>query len=339
MKAAVFYGTGDIRIEEVEKPKIKPGFVLVEVKACGICGTDVHIYSGGMGPSSVTPPVILGHEFSGRVVEVGDGVIDIAVGDNVAIDPNISCGRCHYCREGMEHLCENLRNIGVMIDGGFAQYCLVPQNQAYKMPKDMPYEIGAMAEPVACCLHGTDLAQIKPGDTVAVLGGGAIGLIHAQLAKLSGASAIIISEPSAGRRELAKKLGFDMLVNPLSDDIKVFVKDATGYGADVVIEAAGLAATARQAFDIVKRGGTILQFGVVDERAEIPLKPFDIYQNEIRWIGSFINPHTHARALELLAKGQIEMLPLITDRYSLDNMEEGLKKDVSGNRVKAIVIM
>ncbi|MDK2902388.1 MAG: (R,R)-butanediol dehydrogenase / meso-butanediol dehydrogenase / diacetyl reductase [Clostridiales bacterium] len=339
MKAAVFYGTGDIRVEEVEKPRLKEGHILVEVKACGICGTDMHIYSGGMGPSAVKPPTILGHEFAGRVVEKGDGVSDIDVGDNVAVDPNIYCGHCHYCRIGKVHLCENLKNIGVILNGGFAEYCLVPQNQAYKLPPDMPYEVGAMVEPLACCLHGTDLAQIKPGDSVVILGGGAIGLLHAQLARLAGASSVIISEPSQGRRQLAQKLGFDMLIDPTDCDVKAAAKAMIPYGADVVIEAAGLARTAKQAFDLVKNGGTVLQFGVVDETAEIQLKPFEIYQKEIKWIGSFINPYTHARALELLAKGLIKVSPLITHRYSLDDMEEGLKPDKRGDRVKAMVII
>lgn len=339
MKAAVFYGVGDMRIEDVDKPAMGRGQVLIEVKACGICGTDMHIYSGGQGPSAVKPPIILGHEFSGKVVDVGDDVTDIAIGDKVTVDPNIYCGRCHYCRTGRGHLCVNLKNIGVMLDGGFAEYCVVPQNQAYKMPDDMPYEVGAMVEPVACCLHGTDLAGIKPGDSVVVLGGGAIGLIHAQLARLAGAASVIISEPSAARRALAEQLGFDALVDPVNQDVRKTVMDMTVYGADVVIEAAGLAATARQAFDLVKRGGTVLQFGVVDESAEIGLKPFDIYQKEIKWIGSFVNPYTHARALELLAKGKIEVFSLISHRYTLDQIDEGLKPDERGNRIKAMVIM
>ena len=180
MKASYFVGKGSFEVRQA--PELHPGAgeVVVRNKFCGVCGTDVHIFHGEPGSADVNPPVVLGHEYSGEIVEVGEGVTDLQVGDHVTVDPNIYCGKCEHCRNGKKQLCESMEAIGVTRDGGFAEYSRIPASQAFKLDPAVPYEAAAMAEPLACCLHGIDLAGIKPGQKVCVIGGGAIGLIMVQ---------------------------------------------------------------------------------------------------------------------------------------------------------------
>lgn len=211
MKSAVFYGKHDMRVEESPMPKVGAEDVLIQVKACGICGTDVHIYEGDKGAAEVTPPTILGHEFSGVVAEVGSAVTNVKVGDRVCIDPNCYCGTCDFCRNGIAHYCTDMIGYGTTVNGGFAEYCSVNQRQVYKLGDHTTFEQGAMTEPVACCLHGMDMCNIHPGSSVVIIGGGMIGLLMLQLARLAGAARTALLEPVASKREVAKKLGADNL--------------------------------------------------------------------------------------------------------------------------------
>ena len=187
MKACYFLGDKNFEVQDIDIPEALPGTVVIKNMVCGICGTDVHIYHGEPGSADVTPPIVLGHEYSGEVIAVGEGVTGISCGDHVTIDPNIYCGSCVACRSGKKQMCDSMEAIGVTRDGGFAQYSRVPASQVYVLSPEISFEAGAMAEPVACCLHGIDLAGIRAGDRVCVVGGGAIGLIMVQLARLSGA--------------------------------------------------------------------------------------------------------------------------------------------------------
>lgn len=191
MKAAVFSGKHDLKIENLEIPKAKKGEIVLKVKACGICGTDIHIFEGDEGAAATPCGTVLGHEFAGIVTEVGEGVKGFSVGDRVCIDPNKLCNECYYCKSGIGHFCPDMLGIGTTVNGEFAEYCVVPESQAYKIPDSTTFEQAAMTEPVACCLHGIDMCNINAGDTVLVIGGGMIGLIMLQLAKLRGASKLI----------------------------------------------------------------------------------------------------------------------------------------------------
>ena len=206
MRSAVFYGKHDLRVEEHEVPAVGPHDVLIQVKACGVCGTDVHIYEGDKGAAEVTPPTILGHEFAGIISEVGSQVKNYKPGDRVCIDPNCYCGACDPCRNGVAHYCENMIGYGTTVDGGFAEYCSVDERQVYLLGENTTFEQGAMAEPVACCLHGIDMCEIQPGHQVVVIGGGMIGLLMLQLAKLAGAAKVALLEPVENKREVGKKL-------------------------------------------------------------------------------------------------------------------------------------
>jgi len=334
MKAAVFYGTGDLRIEERAVPQVGPGQVLVRVAACGICGTDRHIYHGEF---ATEPPVIIGHEFAGQVIEVGTGVDELAPGDNVAIDPNIPCGICRPCRRGKIHLCENLRAIGVSQDGGFADLCLLPRAQCYNLPASVSPLAGAMTEPLSCCVRGIDQAGIQVGDTVAVIGGGAIGQMLAQLARLCGATRLVLSDPIPSRREMAISLGaVDTVIDPLHENPLALGGVLEG-GADVVIEAVGSVTTTRQAVAWAARGATILWFGVTPPGQMVEVEPNEIFYKELTIRGARINPFTHSRALALLVSGQVRVEPLITRRITLDELPRALQEP-PGQDVKTVVL-
>lgn len=333
MRAAVFYGEGDLRIKKREQRAPRANEVLLEVLACGVCGTDHHIYHGEF---DTQPPVIIGHEYTGRVVQKGDEVTDLAVGDLVAVDPNIPCGTCRYCRRGAIHMCERLTALGVDIDGGFAEYSLVPRGQCYPFGETLSATEAAMTEPLACCVHGIDLAEIEPGDRVAVIGGGAIGLMLAQLARLSGAARVVLSDPVAARRELALELGVDAVVDPLNEELLADGGVLAG-GADVVIEAVGSKVTTRQAIDWAARGALVLWFGVTPPGDTIPVEPNLLFRKELTVRGARINPHTHSRALELLEAGRVQVAPLITRTIALEELPNLLGTG-SGQAIKTVVL-
>lgn len=338
MKAAVFLGTGRIEVQELALAALGPTDVRVRNRAVGVCGTDIHIFNGEKGSADVTPPVVLGHEFAGEVVEIGSAVTTVRVGDRVAIDPNIYCGKCHYCKIGKKQHCENLQAIGVTRHGGFAEYCVVPEQQVYVLGEDVDFEEGAMAEPLACCLHGIDLVGIRTGDTVCVIGGGPIGQIMVQLARISGASLVLLSEPVAERRRIALELGADYTFDPLAVPLVDSIREELGLpGVDVVIECAGVRSAVEQAFAVAKRGASILLFSVPAPDATYPLRLFDVFQKELKIQGSFINPDTHQRAVELLNAKKVQIAPLITHRYGLDGVAEAIQKQTEADSLKVLV--
>lgn len=306
-------------------------------KICGVCGTDVHIYHGEPGSAAVTPPVVLGHEYSAEVVEVGEGVTGFSVGDHVTVDPNIYCGHCTYCQNGKKQLCESMEAIGVTRDGGFAEYSLIPASQAFRLEPSVPWECAAMAEPLACCLHGIDLAGIKAGQKVCVVGGGAIGLIMVQLAKLSGASKIVLSEPNEKRRQASLQLGADSAIDPTQPGWEEGFCQAMGGHADVVIECVGNVPAVKSAFQFAGKGATILLFSVpkVDAAFDLPL--FDVYKKELTIKGSFVNPDTHARAVALINSGKINFAPIITHHFTLDQLPEAIAMQMSSESIKVVV--
>lgn len=338
MKASCFVKNETFEVREVPQPKAQAGTVVVKNMVCGVCGTDVHIYHGEPGSADVNPPVILGHEYSGEVVEVGFGVSGLKAGDHVTIDPNIYCGSCVHCRNGKKQLCESMEAVGVTRDGGFAQYSVVPASQAFLLDPKLSYETGAMAEPTACCLHGIDLAGIRPGDAVCIVGGGAIGLIMVQLARLSGAGKLVLSEPNLKRRGVGLSLGADAAIDPTEADCQKKLSEALGKeGADVVIECVGNLSAVKSAFAFAAKGATIVLFSVpkVDAKFELPL--FDVYKKELTIRGSFVNPDTHQRAVELLNSGKLDFSSIITHRFSLEEMDQAIAMQKSDESIKVVV--
>lgn len=338
MKGTFFLGNQSFEYREMEPHDLGPDELLIRVAACGVCGTDVHIYHGDKGSTDVCPPVILGHELAGTVAEIGRNVTAFSVGDHVTVDPNQYCGRCQYCRSGKKQLCSGLKAIGVNQNGGFADYCYVPQSQCYKLDPDVPLAYGAMAEPLACCIHGMNRAGLKLGETVCVLGGGAIGLMMVQLAKLAGASTVILSEPVAFRREVGLSVGADYAVDPVHEPLHDRLVEILGAdGVDLVIECVGTTQATAQAFEAAKRGSTVLLFSVPKAGATHPLKLEDMYQKELTVLGSMINPDTHLSAVRLINSGRIQLSPLITHCFPIHQVEQAILMQMSNESIKVLV--
>lgn len=319
MKAAVYHGPQDIRVEEVPDKKVGDDDVLIKVKYCGVCGTDIHIYNGDSGSFPVVPPLIPGHEFSGIVTEVGKNVTKVKVGDHVSADPNIMCGECYFCRNQQEQFCTNNIGIGTTDDGGFAEYALTKGSHVFKLPDDMDFMVGAMSEPVSCCIHGIDLCNIKVGSTVLVQGGGPIGIIMLQLARYAGAAKVFLSEPVESKRELAMKLGATACVDPIHEDVEKFLADRCD-NVDCVIECVGNTHTEEDAIRFAGKGATVMFFGLAGPDAEITVKPDVIFKKELHITSSFINPYSFERSIAMLSSGTLDVKSIITTVLPLDEM-------------------
>ena len=325
MKAAVYHGPGDLRVEEVPVRKLKDNEVKIQVKYCGICGTDIHIFHGDGGCCDVTPPLVPGHEFSGVVAEVGAGVKAVKVGDRVTGDPNDMCGECYFCKNGMQHFCKNNIGIGTTVDGGFAEYVIMREKQVYKVSDDLSFIEAAMTEPISCCLHGIDLCNIKAGDTVLVIGGGPIGMIMMQLAKNAGASKVIMSEPVEEKREQALKLGATKTIDPLHEDVEDVLAEYC-ENVNVVIECVGNVHTQADAVRFAGKGATIMYFGLAAPEESFPIRPDDIFKKELHITSSYINPYSFERAIQILESGTVELESLITNVVPLDDIADVFTK-------------
>ncbi len=323
MKAAVFYGKGDIRVEAgYPVPPVKEDEVLVRVMACGVCGTDMHIFSGAQGATACSPPVILGHEFAGIVEKTGAAVTRVKAGQHVTVDPNIACGACEQCRLGNPHFCDRMAATGVNYNGGFAEYCRVLEKQVFAAPDSIPFEELALCEPLACCLHGIDLSDIRTGDTVMIVGGGTIGMMMLQLARLSGAVRTVMLETNERRFVLAKQLGADLVLNPLQGSLDDALQSNGFRNIRVAIECVGRPETIEYAVRYVGNAGTVMIFGLTDPDCAIPFKPFDAFRKELTVKTSFVNPHTQGRAVEIIQSGKLRLAELISDRIPLDRIAD-----------------
>ena len=326
MKAAVFYEKHKIFIEDINIEEPKDDEVLIKVKYCGVCGTDVHIYEGEKGSTDVNPPRILGHEFAGCVEKIGKSVTKVKVGDKVAIDPNDYCNNCYYGNNAKKHLCNSMSAVGVSLNGGFAEYALVKENLVFKVADNVSYESAAMTEPISCCLHGMDLIDIKLGDTVMVVGAGNIGLIMIQLIKYSGAVNIIAVEPVKKKREMAKKYGANIVIDPINDDTEKILKENNIFNIDKVIDCAGKIQTAEYSIKYAGKGATVMLFGLTAPDDELKIKPFELFQKEITIKTSFVNPYAFERAVHLLERNIVDVSDIITDIVELENINDVFTK-------------
>jgi 2-desacetyl-2-hydroxyethyl bacteriochlorophyllide A dehydrogenase len=329
MRAAVLFGAGDLRVEEVPVPRAGPGEVVIRVARCGICGTDLHIMRGSFPAPNL--PLTLGHEFAGEIAEIGDGVAHVAVGDRATADINIACGTCFFCRRGHKLFCPDVRQLGVHTAGGLADYVVAPAANVYRLPASMSYEHAAYIEPLACTIHGQDRVAIQTGETVAIIGGGPMGLAHAGLAALRGAGRVIVSEPDENRRDTARALGADVVIDPFAADPVEQLRELTdGRGADVVIEAVGSARTYVQALEMARRGGRLLAFGAAPPDLEIPVRPFDIYTKELTIVGSYAGTYdTWPKAIELIAGGRFDPGLIVDSVRPLSDAREAIESLVA----------
>jgi len=330
MLAAVFKGDGKLVLEDRPKPQIKQNNeVLLKVGGVGICGTDLHILQiPAAHPAKVG--IILGHEFAGTIMEIGDGVKDFKPRDRVIVDPHPGCGVCLECRRGRPDLCSRLysaelpnhpNTIGIFSDGAMTSFVVVPEYSLYKIGYDVPFHLAALAEPFSCVVSAVDKLHIQPGDNVVILGAGPIGLFFTCMLKACGASNIIVSEIADDRQVAAKNCGATLVVDPNKEDLNEVVKRKLGDGADVVVEAVG--PMINQAISVVRNGGTILQFGH-DELARPNIPVAEIVRKEIIIKGAFIGKFSFEKVAKILESNSLPLDKVVSHRLPLSKVHEGL---------------
>lgn len=336
MKAAVYYGKHDLRVVDVPVPEPGPRDVRIRIAYCGVCGTDLHIFNGDGGAVPVPEGTILGHEFSGIVDAVGPDVRAFKAGDRVSADPNDWCGECYFCKNGKAHFCTRMKGYGTTYPGGFAEYVCVPEKQVYRLPDGLDLMAASQSETVSCCVNGIDLCRIRAGSNVLVLGAGPIGLMMIQLARACGAGKIIASELVAEKRELAKKLGADLTVDPRAEKLEEVLREKF-ENTDCVIEAAGTPATQRQAIACAGKAATVMLFGLVPPDTEVPLRTFEVFNRELTITSSFINPYTFTRAIRMLAQRRVVLDDIISDVVPLENIREVFLDPAYRKRSKIVI--
>lgn len=318
MRALIWRGEGDIRVEEVDDPVAEPGEVLLRVLAAGICGSDVGRFAGG--GSRQPPPIVLGHEFVGEVVASAAGVGGPSIGERVAVHSLLSDGTCSPCRHGFQNLCRNRTLIGAHRAGAFAEYVVVPAATCHRLPADGAPEIGALVEPLACALHAIERGNVGSGDRLLVLGAGALGLLVAQAAAWVGVRGIIVSDPSPGRREAAIRLGADHAVDPeASDMLDQITRFSSGEGIDIVVDAFGSGGTRRQAVDFAAPGGRAVLLGLHDGVLDMP--GTSIVLNELSLLGTF--GYAQASFTEAAAKAGQGLLDPFVRECQVRPLSEG----------------
>ncbi|MHC4443173.1 MAG: zinc-dependent alcohol dehydrogenase family protein [Planctomycetota bacterium] len=316
MKAAVFLEQQKIQLQELNQPTPGPDQVLVRVTACGVCGTDVHIYHGHL-TKNIQPPVVLGHEIAGIIEAVGANVKHLQPGQNVCVDPVIGCGSCQFCHIARPNLCENPTIIGYVLNGGFAQFLIAPATNIYSLNPETPPTAGILVETLACVLNGYDKLDLQPGRKAMIIGAGTVGLLWNQLLRRSPITQLIQSEPGDMRRQRAQQLGADLLIDPTNENLTEKVRQAAPEGIDYVIDASGDPLAVEQAIKLVTKGGTFLIFGVCPAQATIRINPHDIYQKEMRILGSKMPPHRLHRAVQMILAGLIDYQKIVTGSFDL----------------------
>ncbi|MFH5806409.1 zinc-binding dehydrogenase [Alienimonas sp. DA493] len=320
MKALLLSDLKQLEVVDFEAPTPGPHDLLVQVRACGICGSDVHGYDGGSGRR--IPPLVMGHEAAGVVAEVGSEVTGFRPGDAVTFDSTISCGTCHFCRRGQINLCENRQVLGVSCGdyrrhGAFAEYVTVPQHVSYKLPEGLPFEHAAMIEAVSVAVHAVGRTPVRLGDTAVVVGCGMIGLLTIQAARLAGCTRVVAVDLDATRLERAKALGADVTLNAKETDVPQAVRDLTeGRGADVAFEVVGAPPTVQSAIDSVRKGGSITLVGNLAPKVEFPLQ--SVVTRELSLFGTCASSGEYPACIDLLASGAIRVADLITATAPLE---------------------
>lgn len=331
MKAARFHGRGDIRVEDVPEPVVRPGTVAVEVEWCGICGTDLHEYLEGpiFAPTAEAPhaltgesiPITLGHEFAGVVAEVGPGVDDVAVGDRVVVEPYIVCGRCDACTNGRYNVCATLGFVGLSGGGGgFSQYVVAARRWIHPLG-DLGTDVGALVEPLAVAYHAVRLSGARPEHSALVFGAGPIGLVTTAALKAAGVGQVVVVEPADVRKSKATVAGADVVLDPREVDVVATVTELTkGRGADVSFECAGIDQVLKTAVQSTRAGGTCVNVAIWGHEASVAMN--DLVFREVRLIGSLAYADDHPATIEMVASGKVDPFQFITGRIELDDIVE-----------------
>jgi L-iditol 2-dehydrogenase len=329
---------GNVALIDMPDPQAGPGQVVIEVRNAGVCGTDIHIFKSEY---VIKPPVILGHEISGTIVEVGPGVKRLQVGDPVTVNPSAGrlCGNCRFCQIGAPFFCVDRAALGSGMNGGFAKYCCVRQEIVFHLPETMDFETGALCEPLACALQAVlELTAIKPSDVVVVSGPGPIGLLCALLAKSQGSTVVVLGTAAdAGRLAVAQQIGANQVVDIDNEDARAIVGDLTqGYGADVVLECAGVPASAALCLEMVRKMGQYTQVGIFGKPLSLDLDKVVVKQIHLQ--GSMCHTwETWERTLRFLRRAQVDLRPLISRRLPLSQWEEAFQGVLAKKDIKVLL--
>jgi L-iditol 2-dehydrogenase len=337
MKVARYYSRQDVRVEEVPVPKIGPGEMLVQVKACGLCGSDLMEWY-----VEKKAPEVLGHEPAGVVAEVGEEVTKFEVGDRVFVHHHVPCFTCHHCVRGHYTLCETFK--ATHLDpGGFAEYFRVPalnvQRDVLKLPAEMSFEQGTQIEPLATCIRGIERTSIQPGDTVVVIGAGVTGLMNMQLANVYGAGKVVVTDFSPFRLDMARRLGTDHALNAREDVLTALKELNGGRKADVVIVTAGSIRAMEQGMALAGGGGTVLLFAPSHPEATLSMSPCHLLFSEITITSTYSCSHVETRqALKLIQGGRVNVEELITHRFDLTGVGEAINLAAEAGESMKILI-
>ncbi|MFG1665405.1 zinc-dependent alcohol dehydrogenase family protein [Streptomyces sp. Y7] len=328
MKAAVIEAPGKVTVTTVPDPTPGPREVVVDVAACGLCGTDLHILQGEFAP---TLPVVPGHEFAGEVVGLGSEVTELALGDRVAVDPSLYCHECRYCRAGRNNLCDRWQAIGVTVSGGAAEYAVAPVANCVRLPDHVDVQDAALIEPLSCAVRGYDVLNSRLGSHVLIYGSGTMGLMMLELAKRTGAASVDVVDVNPERLVTAEKLGCSQVALSAAE-----LGRAGGW--DVVVDATGNAAAIQDGLERVAKAGTFLQFGVSDYATKATISPYRIYNQEITITGSMAVLHSYERAAELFATGVLDPQVFISHRLPLTEYPRALEQFAAGQGRKIVVL-
>lgn len=321
MKALFIDKPGHAFIKEIQYPEPEEDEVVIQVKNCGICATDLHIYGGNYVGSY---PIVPGHEISGIIIEPGPDIPGLKAGTRVTVDPNIYCGSCYFCRTNRSNHCLNWNALGVTRNGGFAEYVAVPYRNVYRIPDDMSFMEAAFVEPVSCVVYGLKRLKITSGDSVLIFGAGPIGLQMAQLVQHGNAASVTVVDLRKDRLKLARKLGIKNAV--LSDDkLPQVLKSMAPLGFDVVIDVTGIARVAEMIINYVKNTGKIMFFGVCSPEDKIMISPFEIYKRDLEIYGSYALCQTFYPALDLINNKILDVESLVSDHICLNDLPGVLK--------------
>jgi len=335
----MYYNPNDIRIEEVPKPKVGSDEILVEMKACGICGSDLMEWY-----LENRAPLVLGHEPSGVIVEVGGKVKNFKLGERVFVHHHVPCLACHYCLRGDYTMCKKFRQTHIH-PGGFAEYFKVPapnlQIDTLKLPDDVSFEEATLIEPVACCLKALTKCIVQPDDTVVIIGAGPSGIIHTMLSRSLGARQIIVSDLVNYRLEAARNFGADLAINPRSESLVKKVEEATnGMGADMVVVTVPNIEAFSEGMDVCRKGGAVCLFAPTPPNEYVRVSPHKLFFSEIKIIPSYSTSHIETRAaLKLIGSGRIKTKELITHRFPLNRIEEAFRTAAKSRECLKVVVL
>jgi (R,R)-butanediol dehydrogenase/meso-butanediol dehydrogenase/diacetyl reductase len=317
MKAAVYEGSHEIQVKDVPDPSVGPTDVLIKPKFVGICGTDLSAWEYGMYEAGL----IMGHEFSGEVLEVGKEVTDWKKGDRVVPNSLLPCGKCAFCKAEKFSICDDMQMIGITINGGLAELVTVPHNMLHRLPDAIDYKNGVFVEPLSIAVRGFNRINFERGRSVLVMGTGPIGVLSIYFAKLRGASVVYASEVRSARLEMAKKAGAAAVINPFRESLSLRIESLTnGTGTDVVVECTGAPGPSSEAFQLVKRGGTILVLGISEEPVEVDFMRGVL--NELNLVFSYLGYAEFPEAIRLLAEDMIDPSQMVTRIISLNRVVE-----------------